>query len=329
MKNAVLILFLILFSFISKAQSPTLIKYSLIESRLYSFQIGGKTDSSKYIATAFDKTKGLYPIIKKADAAGSNAIYFEEKNVINVCIFQGAIPKNVTVRELQALFKSAQTSKSNNSTTYFERKDVFFENTSFGVEVLKHGNFRYYSSNFKGMGVTLFSANKITFIDSNNPRHLGYYFDFPSNDTKNVKNCYNWQTTDKKAFLEFQGNITSKDGANIPLVNSITSDIDKPIKTGMTSLSLSQTTSKSKAFLDLNVMFSSKNKPSKGVDYHVYYTITGVPDKTFGIVVKFAGCNTNSLENFLILIIYPTDSDGNPIIYGQPTGTIIAGNPTP
>lgn len=336
MKNVAIIL-LIFLSFISNAQSPIQIKYGLMQSRDYKFKIANRIDSSKYVSTAFDANKGLYPISLKENSNGANTVYYRENGITKFFVFQGTIPNNIKYSDLDKFTKTIKASKTVSKSVLVEKKDILFSCKAEGIEVIPKGTYQLQKSTLLGVGVTFFEATNKCYITDPT---MFEYFDFPSKGVTPEKLCYNWQGADKLARLYHQGktksnvigNIDNRDVSSViyPSIESFSADDSKII---LKNDNNSQRELRaSKVVLDLNAMFSSVNKPELNKFYDINYKVRN-DNTTYAIRVQFSSCENASMERKktnLDTIILPTNPDGTTAgTCSVPGGTTVGLNPQP
>ncbi len=200
MKSTIrLSLFLLLLTQIVFGQTRTVLKDAFVQSR---------DDHNDTIPVSFSSNKKLYPPRIASLLKTKNALYEIKKgNKIKFYVFEGMSIDQKLIASL-----SSKTQKKNTVT---ESNDIYLDQNTYGVRVLRSGEYEYKTYIFSvTQRITTFEAI-LDVIPRDN-----YYFDFPGKNTLPYKDCYDTtQVNGKKAILTFQTN-----GVNEPVVEWLKSE---------------------------------------------------------------------------------------------------------
>jgi hypothetical protein len=140
---------------------------------------------------SFKTNRNLYPI--QLTSSFNNAIYEINRNKIKFYVFEKGMNVN------QALIAKLSEIKPTKNTFFTESNDIYLDQDTYGVRVLRSGEFEYKTYVLQGKQIITFEA-----ILDVIPKDA-YYFDFPGKNTVPVKDCYNTlNVNEQKAFLTFQ-----------------------------------------------------------------------------------------------------------------------------
>jgi hypothetical protein len=205
MKSTIrLSLFLLLLTQIAFGQTRTVQKDAFIQSR----------DNNNQ-PVVFNSNKNLYPI--QLASLNKNAIYEINRNRIKFYVFEAMSVNQSLIAKLSGITPT--------QNTVTESNDIYLDQDTYGVRVLRSGEFEYKTYIFQGkQRIVTFEA-----ILDVIPKDA-YYFDFPGKNTIPVKDCYDTTKVDgKKALLKFQ-----TEGVSVPVVEWLkpenTSDLQRAKK---------------------------------------------------------------------------------------------------
>jgi hypothetical protein len=205
MKSTIrLSLFLLLLTQIVFGQTRTVQKDALIQSR--------GNDNQPIV---FSTNENLYP--PQLAALSKNAIYEIKGNKIKFYVFEGMTINQALIAKLKSMTPT--------TNIFTESNDIYLDQDTYGVKVLRSGEFEYKTYKFQGKQRIITFEAILDVIPKD-----AYYFDFPGKNTVPIKDCYDTTKVDgKKAFLKFQSNV-----ANVPTLEWLkpeeTSDMQRTKK---------------------------------------------------------------------------------------------------
>jgi hypothetical protein len=180
MKSTIrLSLFLLLLTQTVFGQTRTVQKDAFIQSR----------DNNNQ-PSVFSTNRNLYPL--QLAALNKNAIYEIKGNKIKFYVFEGMSINQALITNLNGM--------SPTQNTFTESNDIYLDQDTYGVRVLRSGEFEYKTYKFQGKQRIITFEAILDVIPKD-----AYYFDFPGKNTVPVKDCYNTlNVNEQKAFLTFQ-----------------------------------------------------------------------------------------------------------------------------
>jgi hypothetical protein len=139
----------------------------------------------------FSTNKNLYP--PQLGALKKNAIYEIKGNKIKFYVFEGISINQATIASLGGIKPTINT--------FTESNDIYLDQDTYGVRVLRSGEYSYKNYVIQGKFQKIITFEAILDVIPKD----AYYFDFPGRNTVPVKDCYDTTKVDgKKAFLTFQ-----------------------------------------------------------------------------------------------------------------------------
>jgi hypothetical protein len=173
-------LFLLLLTQIVFGQNRTVQQDALIQSR------GNNNQPIN-----FSTNKNLYP--PKLASLNKNAIYEIKGNKIKFYVFEAMNINKALIANLSNITPT--------QNTVTEINDIYLDQDTYGVRVLRSGEFEYKTYVIKGKFERIITFEAIMDVIPKD----AYYFDFPAKNTLPKKDCYDTTKIDgKKAFLKFQ-----------------------------------------------------------------------------------------------------------------------------
>ena len=250
-------------------------------------------------AVPFDVNKKLAALDMNPSNLANNTLYKIKGKQVTFYIFKGISPD-------ARLLKNIDWSKIL-ETPLYDPNDIYIDDNSLGVMVLRRGDFEFKSYNKSSITRLIATLDTI-------PKDE-YYYDYRADNTKIKKDCYHTDQNENFAQLDFQGvsNLTSQP----PIIENVF--VEKHSSVIKFEKRRNQAANKSDWGMTLN--FTQRQAVLLKKDDHIYtfYQLKGIPT-TFRLLVDFNfGCKTSNKKQIISsgTIISPPDK---PLRQPDPSG---------
>ena len=241
------------------------------------------------VAVPFDVNKNLAALDMNSSNLANNTLYQIRGKQATFYIFKGIAPD-------ARLLKNIDWSKIL-KTPLYDPNDIYVDDNSLGVMVLRRGDFEFKSYNKSSITRLIATLDTI-------PRDE-YYYDYRADNTKVKKDCYHTDQNENFAQLDFQGasNIT-----NLPpsIENVFVEKYSSIVKFEKRR---NQATNKNDWGMTLNFTHKQASLLKKDDAIYTFYQLQGIPT-TFRLLVDFNfGCKTSTNKKSISggTIISPPD----------------------